>query len=52
MAVDVLDENKSIKEVVKNAGAYVPKEIFATQAEKFIGSSKVETNIIGPLHEH
>ena len=41
MAVDVLDEDKSIKDVAKSASAYIPKEIFASQAEKFIGNSKV-----------
>ncbi len=43
MTVDVLDENRSVKDVVGSAHQYyVPKKIYSSHAEKFIGSGKIK----------
>ncbi len=43
MTVDVLEENRSVKDVVGSAHQYyVPKKIYSSHAEKFIGSGKIK----------
>ena len=52
MSVDVLENEKSVKEVIKNLDNYVPKDTYASSTSKFMGSGKLKSVIESVINNY